>query len=408
MNNQQNMIYISGPISITIIIIDSIKYIFIADIHGNFGGECNIVPDLILTFNNTLNYISNGNKCLGMGALIYNMIIAEKHINNRKLDIFIESTYKSDNHLHSSINMKDGHLKMLYLTYADCFKNNNSKCQFDNVNMYNIDIRSLVKDNSDIYQPDYHISICLYTLIYNIKNIGSIDSNSLQLYNFLYTIIPFMYTTDIKCMNNSIKLFNICMESNDYYKDVCKLFNMKSLFDNILGLPDNIYTHKFKECLFNHLIVKKNNLIIHKIKSQYISLAYEGKQHIADSIKKYVYDKASKLICNNNILSYWNNIRSFYINQNNNSLLNYILSSGSIVDVIFSTYICYYMDAYSLGKLFINSDNVNKKIIYAGDYHIKLYIDFIKNKFNNININYYGYIPNYKRCVPVPISELLI
>jgi len=237
-----------------------------------------------------------------------------------------------------------------------------------------------------------------------IKRNGKIENDNLELYNFLDTIIPFMYTTDINDMNNTLRLLNICMESNDYYKDVCKLFNMKSLLDNILGLSNNIYTQKFKESLFNHLIVKKNNLIINKIKSQFITLAYEGKQYIVESIKKYIYDRASVMKRAYNFVKHWNKVKLIQLNQLNNNELSSIIYLESIINFILRNYVCYYMDAYLLGKLFRNSDNISKKIIYVGNFHILLYIDFIKKTFN---INQYVHISNHRRCVYLPISELL-
>jgi len=159
MNNQQNMIYINGLISIIIMIINSIKYIFMADIHGDYG-NISITYNSI-TYSNTMNYINNGNKCWDINALFHNMIISERS-KNKNLDIFLESTYKSDDSILNSSAMKDSYIKLAYITYANCFKNDNTTCQFDNVNMYNIDIRNLHKDNNVIINL---IIIYLYVYI---------------------------------------------------------------------------------------------------------------------------------------------------------------------------------------------------------------------------------------------------
>jgi hypothetical protein len=231
----------------------------------------------------------------------------------------------------------------------------------------------------------------------------------------------------------NLTLFNIYLTSDDYIKDVTALF--PEVFQDITDAA--VKTELTNILLYNNInVVERNGKVITRIRAQLLALENEGQQEFARQIRDFIiakYRAADHL----SIYKIWSRVWKQYqeifhstvkykqfgdLNVQLENLIKAILELKDTEAVAIPSN-SLLMDAYTLGRMFrkfssneFHQDS-SRAIVYAGDAHIRTYVDFFEQVLNVPFIKYApngdlgvltaAKVENIIRCIPVNLNDFL-
>ncbi len=285
----------------------------------------------------------------------FDLELSKRFINKQTTDVFIEYPFTKLNERKVTNINNVSYLQQLPLIYKTCFVYDKTKCPFyPIIRFHYADTRYYEDEQSkwivDPFNLDY-LSYILPTL--NKDELISTTSNIIKMIHFI--------------VKNYLKFFNLLLQPhyhNPFMKiKVCEKQPCQRYF--------NIFKH------IDNTTVIRNGQKMTRIAAELTKLQ-ERNGPLANAIYRFIYQKAGDLMATININSTIEILNS--INYMKDSLplpmlINIVQKTVDEVNTLFLPIGALIMDAYLLARMFLYDNDV---IIYAGEYHIDTYIEFIK------------------------------
>lgn len=364
---------ISGILSCYIFKWGNKKYILFGDRHFTRKGNCKeqgyLCDHFDGTFENTYSY---GSDCTTIGALLHNWLTYNND-HNIKTDFYLETIYTKNDRYHDQeyVNIINNRkinkyhknndnnapfkdkswLQIMSYIMNPCFIREKTECPYyPNVHSHYIDVRLMDTKDGVISINPFSLSL-LYQVNDVLKYIYILIKEYKQILNsFLspYGFTQFVNNTEIpenirEEFINNIALFTVFREINgkkiQMYKAAWELYRLK-LINPTMAVNITNYMYNSADYIINQIFIKFNNDIT------------------AGNIDRTYYIKEySKLF----------------------------VDMESIL-----------MDSYALARIFIQEET-NEIIIYAGNYHIQVYVDFFNQLQYPLLISGTG-----ENCITIP------
>lgn len=390
---------ISGIISCYIFNYNNQMFYFFGDKH--FGRENNCQEKgykcdyFNTTFTKTFTYHT---ECTNIGVMLHNWFVYNND-HNIKTNFYLEEYYtKKDKrtqnqYYYNVINNRrlydyydqtnapfknSSWMEMMSYILEPCLVKNKLNCPYyPNVHVHYIDVR-VIEENKKTEVTPFSLSLAL----------KYIKSNQLQSFED-YQLIKSNILTLIKfIINHYNELLDIMFEV-DGYQQLYHHIN-QPLFEDII---DNV----------NLFTVTKN--INGKMMTMYktawelyrLSLIDEV---LSNDIKDYIKQIGTNIIYNI-MLKFKQDYKSLNVSLSNDKLILSIYQKileqwTEKYDSLLIDLQSLSMDAYTLARLFLQNDGQDV-IVYTGDYHTKIYIDFFKIYLTQPLVDYPS--QNDERCV---------
>lgn len=366
--NDTEKIYFSGPISASVGIFNECTYIFFGDQHKSNEGMCDDPCKQMekcshYHITDYLNDIFKNNSSKGN----YNDFFLEMYYEHKKISTDTINAYTKE----------IGLIPQLVTNFKKCFQKDST---VSTTRCHNVDLRKMINIEDFLFQDV--ISIHKQTTdiydYYDEKN--GIVAIFRKFYFFLY------YGDYMK------DFFDIFISSNNVIDD---LINKVKLLLHDIGLNTDINEmKKFLGYLKNEdIFVNRYGGTFHRSGIQLYELRKENKD-LAINIQKYLTECYIKKYSHGNI-----------------TILKYIFAENNINKLIDAWYKLdktneYIFDAMLLGRMFRQFKGKNHidsklKVVYAGDAHIKTYINFFKSILHVDMFNYKAIqnLTSESRCV---------
>lgn len=429
-------ILISGPISISIVTYNNIKFILFGDKHFFREGSCPTI-------------MCNEIPCYDIDEAI-NVIIQRAMTHNKYVDIFLEAHFPhkiSEGDFDITLDDFMGQTIRRYLPclynkqvcpyrnargeilarfhYVNIRAGNEQKLSYDVlsklrqfVNHYFVDIETLVSNDDRWY---YHLEFFIYAFIVArfLNTNRYVDSNLWVYYNLCMNSDNFI--NDVKDFLDKLIVFD-----EHYVEDTINLLIYK-YHGNTEYTPDiiRVKVHKFITGMTKriyswltspYIITNKYGRTMHKLRAQLVALELQDDVERATSIRNFIHQQSITIDFSQfvKLFNDINNARVHYMIYKDDTpmknifpLLMYrILRPLYLVDSLL-------VDAYTLARMFrkypielrTNNKSTTSHIMpsyileYAGDEHIRVIKEYFA--LQGANIQTYTAQEN-ERCIQVP------
>ena len=419
-------VYLSGAISAYMSKDNNanVKYLLFGDSHYSMDnmckGNCNDIHS-----NENENKINETNTNCWEITYIFHDIINKAKQEDKVVDVYIEIPYlgkgivPDKEYIFEQVS-KGGYLMKLFGVFYDCITKS-PKCMYDNVRFHFIDIRqefieedgkyddSLLVYETFITTDLYENIILNFNALYSAIN-NKNDVNSDKKINLIkkYIVLIDNLLERLYDINDplSSKLFKLYLESDNFEIDMYKeLMNDLKLVESY---DKKLMKEIVRSMIPQHVIVKRRNKVMHKIRAQLESLENENKVVIAKKIKKYIQKEYLKECNFDNMRKAWGEIMLIFLTisiQKDKITKEKFVSYLKKIEHRLMTIIekgvtgsSLLMDTYTLSRMMrtFPQSKVHKessyKIIFAGQEHIKRYVEFLEK---NMNEKFDKYEPNY-------------
>jgi GTP-binding protein EngB required for normal cell division len=377
--NNREKIYFSGPCSASIGILDNFTYIFFGDRHWSLDGTCQESykkSDISHKHYNIVDYIKG--------------IFKKNTMNNNFNDLYMELVYNRKEFDNKAFDNKSNDID---IDFADLIRNSFKQCLLKTENdtktrCHYIDIRTKMLEDVLFFD--------IFTQIHNfdLEFMNTDFKNTFRL--FVYYLFHGGYLK---------KFFEIQINSENVKDDLRKEVEF---FLNDIGIKNNISDMKtFSAFLENNdIFASRENKCFHRAGLQLYELRKENNE-LADKIKKYLITMFNKEYTSNYNCGILKNLKLIIRNSRNKSydLYNLLYQYYNYIHIISTNK--YLFDAMLLGRLFRKFKNSNHtestlKIVYAGNDHVKTYIDFFETV---LNVNMFKYAASKEGNIRCVIAE---
>lgn len=368
---------ISGPISLSYYKYKNKNYLFLGDTHNK----------------NTLCNPCNDDSCIYITELI-SKIADNAHETKIRVDIYIESFYKTKQIINNTRNIAD--IKQSPLTditnyFSNCLSLDKTNCKYNPyVQFHYSDIRN-IEYGSQYTQDTIFYILKTMTSDVIVMNNNSTFETQLFIKKILITYINFMM---LICNNNN-NIINIYLTNNG-----------KHIYDEYIK---TLKSHIFEEKRFNRYIKNIDSHIM--LFDEHMHKIYKQIQNM-DFIEEFIRQKLIQLFIglHRNVFFLHNMLQTEINNEilfyKNKEIIQNALSSINITLFMIESHI---MDAYLLGRLLKQKkDDSILKIIYVGGLHKELYDEFFNSILNLKPIQNIGknFGPNVMQCINYDYEEL--
>ena len=421
--SHKNYIYLSGAISAYMSEGQDVKYMFFGDSHYSVENMCK--GNCSYDFENEREFEERNSdmniNCWEV-ALLFNDIINKAKREGKFVDVYIEIPYlgkgvvPNKEYIFQQVS-KGGYLMKLFGVFYECITKS-PKCKYNNVRFHFTDIRQefIEEDGKyddsllvyetfvtlDLYEKMMFNFNTLYEIINNKNDEKSEKIKSIQKYIILMDkLLSRLYDINDPLAS---KLFRLYLESDnfeiDMYKELMDDLKLIEMYDKVL------MKQIVKSMIPQHLIVKRRNKVMHKIRAQFESLGNENIK-ASNKIKKYIEKEYLKESNFEEVRKAWKEIMLIFIglisNKKGKITKDEITSGLKRLDKRLTTIIekgvtgtSLLMDAYTLARMmrtFPDSKESSYKIIFAGQEHVKRYVNYFEKHMNE---TFDKYEPQYK------------
>jgi len=405
-------IQINGPVGLNMTSYAGKKYIFFNDFHvdygridtGKSGKECNSCV--------------NRENCSDLENLLVN-IFSEADENNKGVELYTENSFVKIERTGYPVQRTGGrsYLGNILEFFKDCFTK--SDCKFKNTLFQYSDIRSGREEGNFIdylyYNFTWHLKYQRYGFEVILENefrkaVNEVSKGKYVNNDILKTLIDKLFFQKIDGENVAYNLYKLYLTSDDVINDINNLFDKVDL--------DKKYLEKY--VFPKPLIVNRDDKIIHRIRSQFLALEKEGKYALSKKIinyilfkyKNYNFNIFSRLKDIINSLEIYNE-KILKSKAKQNKFDKYIdaldKNVGKFISELTDNKV-FIMDSYTLPRLFrefiIPGTNIktDKKIVFAGNFHTRNYIDFFEKELGT-KFKKYNESVKKEKCVHISVDD---
>lgn len=448
-----NQVQVSGPATLDVFEYGNKRYLLFGDYHesmkDNCGEKCKDID--LETFEFTNDDQEDSEICYDITRLI-DKIISDATKSMRGIDVFLEITGVFGEQPHIKDVKSDikysGYLKKMEYIFYNCFYDL-EHCRYNNARFHYIDVRSTDFENS--FPETIYIHYIRYIKDTIFEYLDNRESRITIGFDFFVEmtniIIKYVYDT-VNEQNKYIHylIFEIILTSRDPKKEIDILLEpLKDDLELTYQKYNLIETDKFdKKRMYLdydklmtdlneiHLVLTKHEPFIHKIRRQLDALIMEKNGALADKIVDFVLKKFKNYNLESYIMKKWNIFLIEYKKLVNKVGFDLFISDDikkdvhkvitPLVDIDEWEYKhgphALWMDTYALARIFrqysipYNPENIAFKnidfdtvIIFAGNAHIQIYIEFF-NYLSNYNLTIHRGQPEKLRCLKIDSNSL--
>ena len=410
---------LSGPVFACSGNDNGVSYLFFADVHESLANEC--LPCKSLNDDLTDNNPPGSENCWHITRLLSDIFSKDGVIADMFLEIpFIgkSAPRPSKREIKSSIS-RVGEINKLHYLFFDCF--DKKQCKFKNVRFHYVNNRHRYTIGSEgelLYKHNTLEKVGLIPLINKSLEIINYISKTKIIYHELKEHIELtnQILTEFFSNNIGFKLLKLILTSDNYSKDV------SSLLDSLLGKIPN-EEEIMSDIIFSNLLVDREGKNMHRVRAQLYALSQEGQEEVVSKITKFILDKYSETIRDDELMQKWNNFMTLYKKLIKGVIVNdneIIKTSSEVKNIVgfFDYRNSYIMDSYILGRMFRTFPETqhkisNKRTVYAGVNHIITLTEFFEKEMN-VSFNKYGSSRSVStdsnkinRCIDIDINKFL-
>lgn len=463
--------FLSGPISAYSFEYKGKSYNFFGDAHFSMTNTCNMpCQDFDISTKKPINP-TNSESCWTISRLLVD-IFTKAASEKKYVDFYIEIPYTPlggitmDKENEVEYIEEGGFLPKLFFAFRDCFVKN--KCPYEYVRFHYVDVRLqhkivrapkimmemykqleaqgfdipdienlLPKDKVTNKFTTFEMYLTTTMIMKSLQELGekiqSGNSNKSEYIELTNNIFKEMFmsggqTASGKQINSTnLQLLDVYLKSDNFSDDVVNLFRR-----HLLKVKDPSVVLDVNDALISpHLIVNRRGKNMHRIRAQLEALENENKSEIKNDIIEFIKNYYIKFNKQNNapFIKIWTQIMKIYNNLINpkvrkfgdirNILNNLIDQYKKASKYVMRNADAHLMDAYTLARMFRtysgkNNIDSDKVLVYAGNAHIKTYVEFFKQmgaKINKYGEDYdMGKIKSsddFQRCLKVNIKDFL-
>jgi CheY-like chemotaxis protein len=397
---------INGIVSCFIYTYNNKMYYFFGDKHFSRSGGCKQqgykCDHFDYTFTDTFTY---GTNCTDIGPLLHNWFNYNNYY-NIKTDFYIEESYtKNDRTVNQTYyDIIENRKKNIYdepispfekkswmeitsLIMHPCLIKNKKNCIYSpNVHLHYIDVRYLEQNNDNIDISPYSLDI-LKTYIND--NTPKTLQDFIYIRDNVYIFIEFLinnYDYIFDAMFSIYGYNNIQYHEHVLFREVfnhIKLFTVTKIINGQMVTCYKVAWELYKLSLNNKIL--SNNIILY---------IYNIGKNIINILKqKFIFVKNQTLKKFDKIPSI-DILLSSKLNMGIRDLKNIV----NQYDILLLDIQSLSMDAYTLARIFTQHEST-EIIVYAGNYHIDIHINFFNQYLNLIPLINNPYIIKGNRCI---------
>lgn len=441
-------VLLSGPVDVTVLDYQGIKFILFSDLHFSLEGVCDIQCE----------NMTSEPKCYTVTSFI-SKIIENANIKQQYVDVYLETPLPGPRAEALRI-LKTNPLSIPIDAYFDCLYNK-ELCPYKNARFHYVDVRAPPEQGHSTIYADMSTRIYGFISSMASKNASLMftskkDTLTVHLNFFTYDFIINVFLNKTQFIDSNLwAYYNLCIISDNFVNDVESYLGDLLIFDTSY-VEDTIalLTHRFQgehssESIRAAVMAQIPNIIrliravllprgliaikydeftgykrvMHKVRAQLFGLESQGDNERAESLRQFIQDEFStkNLTASVGYFKEYNTARIAYLNDNNPMWFKTVPEPSS--DVVRSMLEQLridglMMDLYTLARMFrtfpVQFRTINKLtdthiyssyiIEYAGASHIETMIKYLTS--TGAQIVPFDVIKLDKRCLSIP-AEIL-